>query len=86
MNRKGKHYLFTLSAFVIASSLIDELTSTEQNALGNWFMLVGQTLCTNGSSNFNDDFKDVLGRNGSSDDLLRKTKEALEKHLNSKIE
>lgn len=39
--------VFDLSAIVIGFLLIDESTPAEQNALGNWFMLIGQVLCTN---------------------------------------
>ena len=39
--------IYTSSAFVIGILLCDDLTPAEQNSLGNWFMLVGQTLCTN---------------------------------------
>ena len=38
---------FTLSAVTIGFLLIDELTPAEQNSLGNWFMGIGQVLCTN---------------------------------------
>lgn len=38
---------FTLSAIVIGYLLIDDTTANEQNALGNWLMLVAQVLCTN---------------------------------------
>lgn len=38
---------FTLSAVVIGYLLIDDTTANEQNALGNWLMLVAQILCTN---------------------------------------
>lgn len=38
---------FTTSAFIIGLLLCDDSTPAEQNALGGWFMLVGQTLCTN---------------------------------------
>lgn len=38
---------FTTSAFIIGLLLCDDLTPAEQNALGGWFMLVGQTLSTN---------------------------------------
>ncbi len=44
--------LITLTAFLIGYVLIDHLNSNEQNALGNFFMLIGQTLCTSGSENF----------------------------------
>lgn len=40
--------LFTLSATTIGFLLLDDLTANEQNALGNWLMLVAQVLCTNG--------------------------------------
>lgn len=39
--------LFTLSAVALGYLLIDDLTSNEQNALGNWLMLTAQVLCTN---------------------------------------
>lgn len=38
---------FTTSAFIVALLLCDDLTPAEQNALGGWFMLVGQTMSTN---------------------------------------
>ncbi len=39
--------LFTLSAVAVGYLLIDDTTANEQNALGNWLMLVAQILCTN---------------------------------------
>ena len=39
--------LFTLSATAVGFTLIDDLTANEQNALGNWLMLVAQVLSTN---------------------------------------
>lgn len=39
--------LFSLSAVVVGYILIDDLTANEQNALGNWLMLVAQVLSTN---------------------------------------
>lgn len=38
---------YTLSAAVVGFLLIDDTTANEQNALGNWLMLVAQVLCTN---------------------------------------
>lgn len=38
---------FSFSAIVIGYLLIDDTTANEQNALGNWLMLVAQVLCTN---------------------------------------
>jgi hypothetical protein len=39
--------VFTFSAVIVGYLLIDDTTSNEQNALGNWLMLVAQILCTN---------------------------------------
>ena len=39
--------VFTLSAVAIGYLLIDSNSANEQNALGNWLMLVAQVLCTN---------------------------------------
>ena len=47
----------TTLAFIIGLALIDNLSSTEQNAVGNWIMLIAQTLCTNGSYTFNKEWK-----------------------------
>ncbi len=38
---------FTFSAVIIGYLLIDDTTYNEQNALGNWLMLIAQVLCTN---------------------------------------
>ena len=82
---KSEHYLLTLSAFTIATALIDNLTGSEQNALGNWFMLVGQTLCTNGSFNFSKEWKEHLNTNIESDKLLQKTRDAIDNHIKNNI-
>ena len=39
--------LFSASAIVVGYLLIDDMTANEQNALGNWLMLVSQVLSTN---------------------------------------
>ena len=39
--------LFSLSAVIVGILLVDDSTPNEQNALGNWLMLVSQYLCTN---------------------------------------
>lgn len=41
--------IYTLSAVVIGYILLNDSTPAEQNSLGNWFMLIGQVLCTNSS-------------------------------------
>ncbi len=39
--------LYTLSATVVGFLLLEDSNANEQNALGNWLMLVAQVLCTN---------------------------------------
>lgn len=39
--------LFSGSAVLVGFLLIDDTTANEQNALGNWLMLVAQVLSTN---------------------------------------
>ncbi len=38
---------YSLSAIAIGFILSNDLNPSEQNTVGNWFMLVGQVLCTN---------------------------------------
>lgn len=38
---------FSLSAVIVGYILIDDMTANEQNAVGNWLMLVAQVLSTN---------------------------------------
>lgn len=38
---------YTISAFVVANILIEDLSIDEQNTLGNWLDLVAQTIITN---------------------------------------
>lgn len=61
MNKQNRETskLITITAFLIGYVLIDRLNSNEQNALGNFFMLIGQTLCTSGSENFRRDWKNT---------------------------
>lgn len=67
--------IFTLSAFTVGFILIDNLTTYEQNALGNWFMLLGQTLCTNSSVHMVKEEKQRINPN----DLLNKASNAIKK-------
>lgn len=39
--------IYTLSAVLIGLALIDNFTANEQNAIGNWFITIGQTLENN---------------------------------------
>ena len=74
---------FSISAVIVGYILIDDLTANEQNALGNWLMLVGQLVSTNAyyaavvternqGNNFND--QDTLR-------MLEKMLKALEKEV-----
>lgn len=87
MNAKELHRLLTITAFTIGYVLIDELTATEQNAVGNFFMLIGQTLSTNSSFNFNVDWNNAT--NGTSinkideKELLNKVKEIFNNSINN---
>ena len=87
-NRENSR-LLTLTAFLIGYALIDDLSSTEQNALGGFFMLVGQTLSTNSGYHFNNDWNRRVpnsNNNYSKEDtirLLRKANEELVRQINN---
>jgi len=74
---------FTLSAIIVGLLLIDDTTASEQNALGNWLMLVAQVLCTdayykqvqNERENFNEE---------DTKTILKKMANAINKELNTK--
>ena len=73
----------TTLAFIIGLALIDNLSSTEQNAVGNWIMLIAQTLCTNGSYTFNKDWKSHIGTdNGVSKDTLKRASDIINREIN----
>ena len=79
---------FTLSATVIGFVLIEELNANEQNALGNWFMLIGQVLCTNSSQQSvlnqrNRNLKDILNStdNFSEEELMKKAVDAINSQI-----
>ncbi len=62
-NQNIEDKTLTTLAFIIGLTLIDNLSSTEQNAVGNWIMLIAQTLCTNGSYTFNKEWKSHINTN-----------------------
>ena len=37
---------FSFTAILVGTILIDDLNASEQNSIGNWFMLVGQFMIT----------------------------------------
>ena len=51
---------FSLSAIAIGYVLSEDLNPSEQNSIGNWFMLIGQVLCTNAAQ------QQVINNNGHS--------------------
>ena len=71
-NQNIEDKALTTLAFVIGLALIDNLSSTEQNAVGNWIMLIAQTLCTNGSYTFNEEWKGHInnGNNPVTKDIV----------------
>ena len=74
---------FTLSAIVVGLLLIDDTTASEQNALGNWLMLVAQVLCTDAY------YKQVQNeRNEYNEEdtktILKKMANAINKEINKK--
>ena len=75
---------WSFSAIVVGYLLIDDLTANEQNALGNWLMLVAQILCTNAF------YKQVMqerGLNNTKNDseqtivMMQKMMDALQKEI-----
>lgn len=82
--------LVTLTSFLIGYALIDDTDVSEQNFLGGIFMLIGQTLTTNASSQFHQNFGSNL--NSSSDNsgdpsneqmirMLQKSRDAIDKQI-----
>lgn len=79
--------IYTSSAFIIGLLLCDDLTPAEQNSLGNWFMMIGQALCTNSAQQ-----QLLNNRNGTStsynshiinDNDLRQAAQNIKKEVNN---
>ncbi len=79
--------LFSLSAVVVGYLLIDDLTANEQNALGNWLMLMAQVLCTNAFyKQVQTERETYSSANFTNEDnvrLLRKMVDALNKEIDN---
>lgn len=73
--------IFTLSATAIGYLLLDDLTSTQQNAVGNWFMLIGQILCTNGSYQFHKEQGPTVKSNADAINTLTSTIDKIRREL-----
>ncbi len=58
---------FSFSAVIVGYLLIDDMTANEQNALGNWLMLVAQVISTNAF------YKQVMAERGmdNSDEIKK---------------
>ena len=75
----------TTIAFLIGLTITDNLTSTEQAAVGNFIMLIGQTICTNSSFYFNNDWKNNINNgnlNNITKETLKKTSNIINRELN----
>ena len=79
---------FTISAFLIGYLLLDDLNPAEQNSIGNWFMMVGQVLCTNSAQqqvinnrNNNKDGNNVINSNDTSFESLKRSVNTMSQEL-----
>lgn len=79
--------IYTTSAFIIGLLLCDDLTPAEQNALGGWFMLVGQTLSTNSGQqqllNNRNNYNTVYNSHVINDDNLRQSADNIKNEVNN---
>lgn len=77
---------FTLSSMIVGYALIDNLTPTEQNSVGNWFMMVGQVLCTHSAQQQvivnNDSSNNDIGPIISGVEPIRKSMDVINNTLN----
>ncbi len=81
--------IVTLTAFLIGYALIDDTNSQEQNYLGGFFMLIGQTLSTNASSQFKHEWNNATRFSNSNQttskenmvDLLKKSRDAIDEQI-----
>ena len=62
---------FSFSAVIVGYLLIDDLTANEQNALGNWLMLVAQVISTNAF------YKQVMAERGLDNSDTTKSRNAM---------
>lgn len=75
---------FVLSAVTIGYILMEELDGFEQNAIGNWLMLVGQVLETSAALLPNNPPSTNLSNLGSLDkETLKKVRDAIDKYVNN---
>lgn len=80
--------IFTLSATTIGFLLVEELDQTQQDAIGNWFELIGQILETNASytptqtsnPNLNNDINSAIDTINKTLNTIKKELEELKKY------
>lgn len=78
---------YITTSFLIGLLLSDGLTPAEQNSLGNWFMLIGQVLCSSSAQQQLLNNRSNLSNNYNShiinDNNLKKDMEQLKKSVNN---
>lgn len=77
--------VLTLSAVAVGYLLLQDDNANEQNALGNWLMLVAQMLCTNAYFNQLQNPMNTNNATGSKEDTIRMLKKMVDA-LNIEIE
>lgn len=81
---KNEAQIFTLSAVVVGFLLLQELDLNEQNDLGNWFLLLGQLLCTNAARLAilqENNPTSTTTNNENMSDMLEKTVKAMQQEI-----
>ena len=80
MKKEISPKMYTLSAVLVGFLLLDDLSASEQNALGNWLMLASQVLCTNAYFRQLKSSEDIPN-NEETLNMLTKMVKALEKEM-----
>lgn len=80
--------LFSISAVTIGALLSDDLNPAEQNAIGNWFMLIGQYLSTTASqqqviNNANNSSNNTNEHIVNNNELIKKVVNKMNKEINN---
>ena len=75
--------LYSLSAVMVGYLLIEDMNYEEQNAIGNWLMLVAQLISTNAFYKEYDETKNNINTNEKTLVMLEKMIKALEKEVDS---
>ena len=72
---------FSLTAIAVGYILSNDLDPSQQNTVGNWFMLVGQVLCTNAAQQqvINNNNNDTNGQHIVNDFNMDAIKKSIDK-------